>query len=560
MEVTAAAVPASCTETGLTEAAHCTRCDYETQQETIEPLGHDIIETVLLIPNCTEEGASEFMCTRCDYYEAKFTPALGHDYVEEVLFAPTCTEEGASEFTCTRCDYYEAKFTPSLGHDYVLTSETPATCTEDGSRISTCSRCQDTQTEVLPKLEHHYELTDELAPTCTVAGSKTYVCSNCDDTYTDAVPALGHNYEGKVVIAPTCVKQGIIKYTCTRPGCGSTYSEKLDPAHSFGIPTDNGDGTHTLSCTVCTYTETEAHTYTDGVCACGALDPNVKQFKIKSATLCLNEDLNMIYAAEIPDGYENPYMVFSYQGTEFTVDSYTVNNEEQYCFELAKINPQCMGDNISATLYATKDGETVSVTKAEYSVRAYCESMLSKTEDETLIALLSDILTYGAAAQTYTGYKTDALVTDGLVLSPSTFAELSGKKVSFTGEQDENTCWTGASLVLSNDLATRFAFVTDSTDGLSIEVSINGRTQTFDAFEDASNGRYYITFDGIMATEFDDTVTATFYRDGTQIGAAVNYSVNTYICGMQNCDNANLKALVRALYNYGAAAAEYAKN
>ncbi|MGM9599443.1 MAG: cohesin domain-containing protein, partial [Faecousia sp.] len=83
MEVTAAAVPASCTETGLTEAAHCTRCDYETQQETIEPLGHDIIETVLLIPNCTEEGASEFMCTRCDYYEAKFTPALGHDYVEE---------------------------------------------------------------------------------------------------------------------------------------------------------------------------------------------------------------------------------------------------------------------------------------------------------------------------------------------------------------------------------------------------------------------------------------------------------------------------------------------
>lgn len=136
---------------------------------------------------------------------------------------------------------------------------------------------------------------------------------------------------------------------------------------------------------------------------------------------------------------------------------------------------------------------------------------------------------------------------------------ISGKTVSFTGEQSENTFWVSAALVLSNDFAARFTFVTDSTDGLNIKVSINGRTQIFDAFEEIGDGRYFITFEGIKATELDDTVTASFYRDGEPIGADVNYSVSTYVCSMQNSTNEALANLVKALYNYGASTAAYAK-
>lgn len=68
----------------------------------------------------------------------------------------------------------------------------------------------------------------------------------------------------------------------------------------------------------------------------------------------------------------------------------------------------------------------------------------------------------------------------------------------------------------------------------------------------------YITFDSIKVTEFDNTVTATFYRNGEPLGAAVNYSVNAYICSTQNSTNTNLAALVKTLYNYGASAAAYA--
>ena len=31
----------TCTETGLTEGSHCSRCDYKVEQEVIEALGHD---------------------------------------------------------------------------------------------------------------------------------------------------------------------------------------------------------------------------------------------------------------------------------------------------------------------------------------------------------------------------------------------------------------------------------------------------------------------------------------------------------------------------------------
>ena len=39
--ITDAAVPATCTETGLTEGSHCSRCDYKVAQQTTPKLGHD---------------------------------------------------------------------------------------------------------------------------------------------------------------------------------------------------------------------------------------------------------------------------------------------------------------------------------------------------------------------------------------------------------------------------------------------------------------------------------------------------------------------------------------
>ena len=57
--------------------------------------------------------------------------------------------------------------------------------------------------------------------------------------------------------------------------------------HSFtsGVYKDNGDGTHSQKCTDCDeYGVTENHIFTDGVCVCGAEDPNKPECEIISVT------------------------------------------------------------------------------------------------------------------------------------------------------------------------------------------------------------------------------------------------------------------------------------
>ena len=293
------------------------------------------------------------------------------------------------------------------------------------------------------------------------------------------------------------------------------------------------------------------HNFVDGYCTvCGA---EQQILKIKSASLRLDEDIDVIYTVLVPEGYTNPYMVIN--GTTIT-DSTASGGYREFVY--TGITPQRMTDNISATLYATNDGVTESVSVANYSIKQYCSNLLTVNPENTALkTLLSDLLAYGAAAQTYTNYNTNNLATADLNLTPSTFSAISGKSVSFTGTADANTDWVAATLVLGNTIATRFYFTTDDISKVNVDVTIGNSTETFDEFVSMGNGKYYFDFFGIEATQFDDTVSATFSVDGVETGRTINYSVNAYICGTQNTSNNTLQALVRALYNYGASAAAY---
>ena len=84
--ITDAAVPATCTETGLTEGSHCLRCDYKIAQQATPKLGHDMITDAAVPATCTETGLTEGShCSRCDYKVAQqTTPKLGHDWGDPV--------------------------------------------------------------------------------------------------------------------------------------------------------------------------------------------------------------------------------------------------------------------------------------------------------------------------------------------------------------------------------------------------------------------------------------------------------------------------------------------
>ena len=99
----------TCTDTGLTEGSHCTRCDGATvAQEVIPALGHDTVIDAKKDPTCTETGLTEGShCSRCDgaTVAQEVIPALGHTEVVDAKKDPTCTETGLAEGKhCSVCN------------------------------------------------------------------------------------------------------------------------------------------------------------------------------------------------------------------------------------------------------------------------------------------------------------------------------------------------------------------------------------------------------------------------------------------------------------------------
>lgn len=282
---------------------------------------------------------------------------------------------------------------------------------------------------------------------------------------------------------------------------------------------------------------------------------------IKAITLALSEDISVLYKAIVPEGYSNPYMVFTFNNKDYKITEYTVEaSTGRYCFTFPGVTPQCMKDNISATVYATYGEKEYSDTYANYSVLKYCTNQLGKNPNAKLKALLSDLLVYGEKSQLYKNYKTNDLVTAGLSLSPSSFPGLdsSFNKQTATGTKDANVDWSSATLMLANNVAMRFGIKTTQPEKYTYEVTINGKTTVYTADDLIPNGegKWYLDFPGIMANQFNRTVTAVIKQNGVQVGRTLTYSVNTYIWKYQSLTD-SLGNLLKAIYNYGNSAANY---
>lgn len=384
---------------------------------------------------------------------------------------------------------------------------------------------------------HTYELFDQTPATCTAAGEETYGCG-CGASYTVTVAALGHDMVRTGGTAATCTAAGSAIFTCSR--CGVTDTQTL-PA--LGHSDSDNDG----ECDEC-------------------FEPMPR---LASAQLALNEDIDVVYKAILPEGFYSASVSFTIgSDAPVTVSTYTYDSATgTYNFVCEGLTPQRMGDSISATLTVSADNadgetQTYTDTQASYSVRQYCVNKLADTDhpiSTELRALLSDTLAYGAAAQTYVTYKTNALVTAGVTgASYSNRAVPTGLGASFSGTADANTYWTSAGLTLRNNVAMTFSFAAKSLDGLTVRVTLDGVTTELTEFATVRTGVYQATFAGLGADDFAKTVTASFYRNGDKVGNTVSYSVNAYACAKQNDSNTALAALVKALYNYGASAAAYA--
>lgn len=303
--------------------------------------------------------------------------------------------------------------------------------------------------------------------------------------------------------------------------------------------------------------------------------------KITHADMELAENITVNYYAKLDQTYTDPQMRFTMNGEQTTVNGIATGNVNEYAFAFQGVAPQCMGDNIQAELIC---GDKVLDIIENYSVKTYCLNTLAKDANtlglsaekfSALRTLLADLLEYGASAQLYFGYKTHALVNEGVEGSRD-FVELT-KTLQYTEKSDRDEIKiTSVGAILENTNALYVQFLAPNlTDDTCYIIAYNENTDTEVEYAlsdatliNAETGEYRLVLDPLYAMGYDDKYVIELFapRSATSTRLTsvhfMEYSMSSFVYSMQNEKNGDLLTsrakLLRTIYNYGCSANDYA--
>lgn len=463
---------------------------------------------------------------------------------------------------------------PACEHANQTTTTVEASCTVDGSITVTCDDCGETISEEVIEAGHKY-----VDYVCSVCGAKPSIeaslsfadkanrtefsttdqvweqngitLTNNKGTYTNSIGdycAPARFYKGTTIKIESQMAIAKIVFACNT----ADYASDLKEAIGSEAVVDGKNVTVVLAnpSTSYEFTNSVAQVRLDSLTVYHA--PTISK-----ASVTLGTNLAMNYTVAVPTGYDvnGMKMVFTMNGVETVVDTYVTNAAGNAVFTFNRLAPQCMGDTITAELYAA-DGTLVDT--LDYSVKAYAEQLLVDYADNAdVVALVVDMLNYGAAAQAYRGYKTDALVNSGITAAGSDVAPTDAdNKLTATNKGNRNDyadygiTSAGVRFDYINKVYVKFAApslenVTVLVNGVAAEVA-------------TTNGGYVVYSDAINALEFDEVVTFELQVGGETI-QVLTYSVNTYAFNKANTES-EVADLALALYRYGKSAAAYAAN
>ena len=313
-----------------TTAQKCTRCEEVIQAA----LGHNPgKEATCVTPQrCTRcdivlakatgkhIAKSEATCTTasvCKICGVKISDALDHNYSPASCTAPRkctrCGETSGSALghskgpsaTCTtaqKCTRCGEIIQAALGH----TNGPAATCTSD----QICTKCG---IVVKAKTGHSYSSTPTSYNSNANGHTAVYKCQNCTETKTDAQAAhtvdtwndngnnthsgtcevcdytvtKTHNYDSNdkcidcgATTQTGCEHNWVIKNNSTEhweecSECNITKDDSI-ATHNVSRWIDEGDGTHSGTCTTCNYKQTFSHSFSGNTCTkCGATQTTV---------------------------------------------------------------------------------------------------------------------------------------------------------------------------------------------------------------------------------------------------------------------------------------------
>ena len=199
--------------------------------------------------------------------------------------------------------------------------------------------------------------------------------------------------------------------------------------------------------------------------------------------------------------------------------------------------------------------------------------MNKSNASDALKTLCADLLRYGAKAQIFKGYRTDALVDELmdlehlLYLSDITAVTFGNTNVELEDLENPTVTWRGKALDLNAKVGVRYIVDLSKYTGLLKDlklvigyVDINGQRRVAEVNEievyDVSNHLYAFTFDGLLAAELRCVLSAAVYTEDRVLSNQLLYSADTY----GNGKNGDLLAVCKALFAYSDSAKAFFTN
>jgi len=253
----------------------------------------------------------------------------------------------------------------------------------------------------------------------------------------------------------------------------------------------------------------------------------------------------LIKQADVPGDIADDYTVAFSNGETADYSPTTVSGTSYYRYRFRGIAAKDMGDEVTLTF--TNNDKAAS--SATFSIKEYATQVLETSSDDALKQAVSDMLRYGAAAQSYFQPE-ETVVTNGMDLvtgsnyTPANKADLTA---------DENKLYMGSALSLKNNIVLNLYF-DSSVTGVSV-----GGVDMSSALEE-QNGYKVVKFSNTdvlklstVGTELEIVITA---GEGEPI--TISDSVEAYAYrATQLAGEDKLTALCQAMMNFVASANAY---